>query len=376
MTKQRLITAACAAALPWIPAHALQSAPPEPAAVAARLEKVLEKCTNESDFPTRRAMIAPVVQETMDGSAIAREFLGERSDGFDEAQRADVAAATLELVSAGFAARFEGAAGSRFESLAQEELGPDRALVAANFPSDRGAPRRVEFRLARGDAGWRIVGVQDALGGVSEELRDAFAAGAELDAEALAASLRARAARLAESPGEVVARLQRTLIDAMQRASELGYAGRRELLAPVVADTHDFEALAKLVVSDAWRELDTKQREELVETFRELAVATYAARFDSYAGQRFGPPVEREAARGAVLVKSLFHKADGGEAHFDYLMRRADGRWRILNIVVDGVSDLALQRTEYGDLIASKGFPALVAKLREKIARSAAGGKD
>jgi phospholipid transport system substrate-binding protein len=209
-----------------------------------------------------------------------------------------------------------------------------------------------------------------------EELRSVYAAGEAPGVYGLAEDLRARATRLLEPPEHVVARLQDALIEAMKRADELGYEGRRELLAPVVADTHDFESIVKLVLGRAWRELSDEERAQLVAAFGELALSSYAARFDAYDGQRFGAPESKPVRAGAAQVTSAFHKAGGGEVEFEYLMRHGEGLWRILNIVVDGVSDLALKKTEYGALIEEGGAAAVLAKLDEQIARHAAGEKD
>jgi len=44
-----------------------------------------------------------------------------------------------------------------------------------------------------------------------------------------------------------------------------------------------------------------------------------------------------------------------------------EGRWSIINIIADGVSDLALKRAEYSHVLARDGFNALVSMLERKI---------
>jgi phospholipid transport system substrate-binding protein len=61
---------------------------------------------------------------------------------------------------------------------------------------------------------------------------------------------------------------------------------------------------------------------------------------------------------------------------FDYLLHRSEGRWTILNIVADGVSDLATKRAEYRSVLKARGLDGLIRKLRDQIARYAAGEKD
>ena len=47
----------------------------------------------------------------------------------------------------------------------------------------------------------------------------------------------------------------------------------------------------------------------------------------------------------------------------DYLLQEETGRWRIVNVVSNGVSDLSLKRADYGSIMKKQGFDTLVSKL-------------
>jgi ABC-type transporter MlaC component len=67
------------------------------------------------------------------------------------------------------------------------------------------------------------------------------------------------------------------------------------------------------------------------------------------------------------VVHARLIKSSGEPVKFDYIMRRTDGGWRIVNIIVDGVSDLALKRAEYTSVMRDQSFEALIAQLRQKV---------
>ena len=184
------------------------------------------------------------------------------------------------------------------------------------------------------------------------------------------------AVNAAASPIRVVGQLQDTLIAVMKGAATLGYQGRYAKLAPVVTRTHDLAVIARVALGQYWSRLTPAQRAEFVKTFTKLSVATYAARFDGYAGEVFTPPTERKLPRGDVLVESQLKNPGGSKVQFGYQMRKIDGRWRIINIIADGVSDLALERAEYSGIIRRYGFDVLLSKLKEKITGYARKGAD
>ena len=72
---------------------------------------------------------------------------------------------------------------------------------------------------------------------------------------------------------------------------------------------------------------------------------------------------------GRILVQSQLIKSDGGQVQLDYLLHRTGSRWRIINIIAEGVSDLALKRADYSAFLKNNGFEALLKKLNEKISQ-------
>ncbi len=173
------------------------------------------------------------------------------------------------------------------------------------------------------------------------------------------------------APAAVVERFQQELISAMKAAEQLGYRGRYARLAPAVRRSHDIAAISRISVGSYWDGLDRAQQARLVETFGDLSISTYAERFGGYSGERFDTQSSGDLSAEVAGVRSLLMKADGGEIQFDYVLHKDDRGWRIVNIVVDGVSDLALKRAEYAEILSRDGFHALIAALKEKIAANA-----
>jgi phospholipid transport system substrate-binding protein len=69
-----------------------------------------------------------------------------------------------------------------------------------------------------------------------------------------------------------------------------------------------------------------------------------------------------------MRVRSKLIDPNGSNVIFDYLLRKVDNQWRIVNVIANGVSDLAVKRAEYRQIIKTEGFNSLLTKLREKIA--------
>lgn len=172
-----------------------------------------------------------------------------------------------------------------------------------------------------------------------------------------------------EDPTTVVEHFQEILIEVMKNAEQWGYEGRYERLAPVVRQTHDLPIIVRVAVGRYWGQFSKDQKKLLVDTFSELSIATYAFRFDGYSGQTFRTLSAERLHNDEAVVQTAFVESDGDTRRFDYILRRTEDGWHIVNIIVDGVSDLALKRAEYTSILRREGFDSLITKLEEKIAQ-------
>jgi len=166
---------------------------------------------------------------------------------------------------------------------------------------------------------------------------------------------------------EVVEKLHTTLLAVMKEGDQIGYPGRYDRLAPVIKTSFDMPFISKTVLGKYWETFNNEQRSRFVEAFTKMSIATYAANFDRYSGERFKMVSEKEVSGGRILVQSQLIKSDGGKIQLDYLLHRTSSQWRIINIIAEGVSDLALKRADYSAFLKNKGFEALIEKLNEKV---------
>ena len=168
-------------------------------------------------------------------------------------------------------------------------------------------------------------------------------------------------------PSEVIKAFNATLLEAMKKADELGYAGRFKLFDPVVKESFALAFMANQSAGRYWKTMKEEQRNLLLKTYIEWTVATYAGRFDGYSGERFEVTSESEPVQGTVTVVSKFIQSSSEVIDFYYQLRRIEGRWRIVDVKISGVSQLALTRAQFTGILKEKGVDALIAMLQEKI---------
>ena len=167
-------------------------------------------------------------------------------------------------------------------------------------------------------------------------------------------------------PAQVISRFNVALIEAMRGGKELGFSGRYRLLEPVVTKTFLPTYMASVSVGRHWKTLTQEQQRQFEVIYAEWLIANYAKNFHTYAGERFEITKQSQTAGGAAVLSKLLN-AKGKETEFDYRLRLTEDAWRIVDIRISGVSQLANTRAQFVSVLDQKGFDELVASLKQKI---------
>jgi len=175
-----------------------------------------------------------------------------------------------------------------------------------------------------------------------------------------------------------IERLYAALLEVMQQADELGFAGRFAKLEPVVKGTYDLEFMASRVIGRQYQRLEPEQQAIWLETFGRLTISTYADRFDGFDGERLEIGDVETSRGGTSIVRTVLYPAKDDPVQLDYRMRpNGEGEWRIVDVYLSGtVSELALRRSDYSGVLRSDGFEALRTAVETKIAAAEAGTDD
>lgn len=175
---------------------------------------------------------------------------------------------------------------------------------------------------------------------------------------------------------DVIEKLNAALVESMKSGDELGFSGRYRLLEPVIKNSFDFKYIIKKVTGKYWKDMDENQRKVLLNNYTVWTIFKYAQRFHQYKGQRFEVVSETEFRPQVMSVKSNLIKANKEIIEFRYFMLENNGSWRVIDIQVSGVSNLAMNRAQFTQVLKDEGFDGLNEGLKEKIKELSSVEKD
>lgn len=169
--------------------------------------------------------------------------------------------------------------------------------------------------------------------------------------------------RPGSEPVETVARFQAALAEAAARS---GCTARATHLSTAVAGLFDMPGIARKVLRRHWSDLDLASQQRFVRHLQQSTVLGYAAHFTAREPRFEAPQLQRRQGERAQVQSQLL-RSDKEPVRFSYLLEARDDSWRIVNVLVDGVSELSLRSAQYGGLMEREGFDALLDRMNRQI---------
>ena len=184
------------------------------------------------------------------------------------------------------------------------------------------------------------------------------------------------AATIAESPtGEIRGAIDRviSILNRKELQPKAKREERRALLRAEIQPVFDFGEMAKRSLGARWRERTPEEKDRFVKLFTELLETSYLGKIESYKGEKIRY-VKESLDPPYAEVNTLIVTTKEQEIPVDYRLLRAGERWRIYDVVIEGISLVNNYRSQFDAILQRSSFDELVAKLRSTVEQSRSKG--
>jgi phospholipid transport system substrate-binding protein len=182
--------------------------------------------------------------------------------------------------------------------------------------------------------------------------------------------LAAPSARAADSPKQVMTKTIDAAFTILKDRTLAGRERRPQRIAELrrVADfTFDWSELARSSLGVKWRSLDESQRTRFVDVFKDVLAAQYMDDIDRFQGTET-VTVDSVIAEGdEAVVRTTLVTGSRERVPMDYRMRQIDGRWRVVDLSIEGISLVNHFRKTFTAALVNLTIEDLIVKLRRQL---------
>lgn len=144
----------------------------------------------------------------------------------------------------------------------------------------------------------------------------------------------------------------------------------------LLTEHFDLEGIGRFLLGRYWRLATDEEREAYHKAFKESLVYTYTARFGEYGGQTLQVDGSREDGRFLLVQSRIVDPAGSAPVRLDWRLLPTGDSFKIIDVVIEGVSMSLTQRQEYASVIQANGgdVTALINALNKRMSELKASG--
>jgi phospholipid transport system substrate-binding protein len=145
------------------------------------------------------------------------------------------------------------------------------------------------------------------------------------------------------------------------------HAERQERLHKIAEQVFDWQEMARRALAVHWRERTPQEQQEFVRLFRDLVEGTYINRLESAIQEKREIQYVGEQVDGSrATVKTNVVTRRNQQVPIEYRLQKADGRWLIYDVLVEGISLVNNYRSQFNRIITSSSYNELVQKMKNR----------
>lgn len=182
---------------------------------------------------------------------------------------------------------------------------------------------------------------------------------------ALAMSLAASSA-FAGPATDVVKAKQTTLFELLKQSTP-----DDKKIQSIFDEMLDYDALAEASLGPEWAGRTDAEKKQFSDLLKQLVKKAYERNLKKTLGFQIDYVGEEAKGTGTVVKTKAKSKTNAKEEPIEisYVLVQKGGAWRIHDINTEGVSLVSSYRSQFTKIIKKDGFPALITKMKDKIAK-------
>lgn len=156
------------------------------------------------------------------------------------------------------------------------------------------------------------------------------------------------------------------------RAPNLTLDQREARFRGLLSRDFDLYFIGRFVLGRYWRAATPDQQSAYVSLYGEYLLQIYSARLGGYTGEALTVVGARQANDKDIVVSTKLVRPSGPPVLADWRVRATDGRYRVIDIIVEGVSMAVTQRSEFASVVRREGIDGLLAILSARTTKISA----
>ena len=145
---------------------------------------------------------------------------------------------------------------------------------------------------------------------------------------------------------------------------------KKDRLEKLFAGSVDIDWVGKFVMGRYWHKATDDQKKRYLKAYRDFVIGHYATRFSEYSSGKFTiTGTSKLSDEDEYLINMQLDDSgttNGEPVLVDYKVRKAEKSFLVFDVIIEGVSMITTQRSEFASVITRNGLDYLIDQLANK----------
>ena len=132
----------------------------------------------------------------------------------------------------------------------------------------------------------------------------------------------------------------------------------------IIMPKFDIELMSRIVLGKKnWNNISPSEKSNFMDAFKNLMVKTYMKSLTAFEGEKIKFLPYTPGKRDDIAKVKSVYLLNEGELPVSYRLKKTDSKWRVYDIIIDGVSLLKNYRSDFKTHVTNKGILSLIDQL-------------
>lgn len=149
--------------------------------------------------------------------------------------------------------------------------------------------------------------------------------------------------------------------------SSAAEAQKQKQLQQLFTENVDIDWMGQFVLGRAWQQATPEQRSRYLQAYRDYLLAHYTSNFTDYNGSNYKITSVEDKGNGEFSVNMQINTpGQKQDVLAGYRLRNAGNQFKLSDIIIEGVSLITTERSEFTAVVQKDGIDALINSLEQK----------
>lgn len=135
----------------------------------------------------------------------------------------------------------------------------------------------------------------------------------------------------------------------------LSHEERKNEFQNLLRDAFAMRTIGRFALGRYWRTASDSQKETYLSLFEDHVLEVYSNRFNEYNGQNLEVEAAQKTGSNDIIVSTNIVQESGPKIRVDWRVRYKNSQYKVIDVIVEGVSMAVTQRSDFASVIQRGG---------------------